>query len=177
MDSFLPPGRPWHTHGVCGPEAFDARGVPGPAGGAPGRDGPHRPAPGGPGLSGGGLRAGPRWRIVCPADTPRTGRPLRRGDGMWWVAGEGVTARRRIWTGCWNASPACCPGGPLPGAPPGAPTPSGCSSGWTRSWSGPGTGTPPPIWGSHLTENRHHSCIIIVNGWISVLESSHFLAV
>ena len=47
-------------------------------------------APGGPGLSGGGLRAGPRWRIVCPADTPRTGRPLRRGDGMWWAAGEGA---------------------------------------------------------------------------------------
>lgn len=40
----------------------------------------------------------------------------------------------------------------------------------------PGTGPPPPIWASHLTERQYHSYIIFVNGWISLLESSHFLA-
>ena len=66
--------------------------------------------------------------------------------------------------------------GLLPGVPPKERTPLGCSSGSTRSWSGPGTGPPPPIWASHLTERQYHSYIIFVNGWISLLESSHFLA-
>lgn len=82
MDSFPSPG-------MAGPRSWRGRpwsapvsgGVPGPAGGAAGRDGPYRPAAGGPGLSGGGLRAWLPGGGLYAVQTPH-GRAALCAEGM-----------------------------------------------------------------------------------------------
>ena len=121
-----------------------------------------------------GACAGSRRRPVCGTDAPR--RAALCAEGM--ESGELLVKELLCppedldWV--VERPPVCCPGWSSAWRTSKERTTLGCSSGSTRSWSGPGTGPPPPIWASHLTERQYHSYIIFVNGWISLWNPAIF---